>query len=71
MLDTFARSGHQSTGFLQSAGTKSMFSKDVHGNLPRNTSSSDVTEGAHKVLYVFLCYFHHTCDVCNLLVMVV
>ena len=49
MLDTFARSGHQSTGFLQSVGSKPVLSKDVHGYMPRNTSSADVTEGGHKV----------------------
>ena len=43
MLDTFARSSHQSTGFLQSAGSKSL-------NMPRNPSSTDVTDTAHKVL---------------------
>jgi len=48
MLETFARTSHQSTGFLQSAGSKPLLSKDVHG-IPRNTSASDVTEGARKV----------------------
>jgi len=52
MLDAFARTVHQSTGFLQSAGSKSLLSKDMH--LPRNTSSSDVTDGSHKVCV--LCY---------------
>lgn len=53
VLDTFARSSHQSTGFLQSAGSKSL-SKDMHG-LPRNPSSSDVTDGAHKVIALLCC----------------
>ena len=49
LIDTFARGAHQSTGFLQSVGSKSVLSKDVHGSMPRNTSCSDVTEGARKV----------------------
>jgi len=47
LVDTFARGAHQSTGFLQSAGSKPLH-KDIHG-MPRNTSASDVTDGAHKV----------------------
>jgi len=54
MLDAFARPSHQSTGFLQTLGSKSLLSKDVHGAIPRNTSSSDVTD-THKVRVCLLC----------------
>lgn len=64
LLDTFARHVHQSTGFLQLVGSKSHLSKDIH-SMPRNTSSSDVTEGAHKVCdtQVVLQCVHLRCDV--------